>query len=216
MSDAKNFYDFVSNENPFAFLKDYDKQEFKLIKHELEALQKIQPKFIPAIVDSSVLLNERTATINTVIRNGINENIMKGVSILNKNNIVHDILNHKIISNVGFVETSKKAAELSEIGFDPSNVKKHRYNMGALKYIIDVFKNYLDLDGMEDVVLDMYRLKSINKQKMLREKVYKAIKDKIDDDIYLKMNFDNDIVEDVYEEAENLHKLEIFFSEINY
>lgn len=216
MSDAKNFYDFVNNENPFGFFKDYDKQEFKKIKHELDALQKIQPKFIPAVVDSSVLINERATSVNTVIRNGINENIMKGVSILNRNNIKHDILNHKIVSNTGLIETSKKAADLSEIGFDPSNVKKHRYNIGALNYIMSVFKNYLDLDGMEDIVLEMYRFKSINKQKMLREKVYNAIKDKIDDDILLKMNFDDEIVEDVYEDAKRFYNLEKFFSDSKY
>lgn len=216
MSDSKNFYDFVNNENPFAFLKDYGKQEFKYKKQELEAIQKIQPKFIPAVVDKSVLVNERMATINTIIRNGLNENIMKGVSILNRNKISHDIFNYKINSTAGMLETSKKAAELSEIGFDPNNVNKHRYNMTALDHFFVVFKNYLDLDGMEDVVLDMYRLKSLKKQTMLREKVYNAIKEKFDNESALKMNFDDDIVEDAYQDAENLYNLECFFNNSKY
>jgi hypothetical protein len=208
MPDSKNFFEFVNNENPYAYLRKYDDNDFKKdhVKTKLDAIQKIQPKFIPCIMDQSVLTNERSTTVNFVIRNGINENIMKGLAILARNNIENDINQYKSASSSA--EAYTKANELRDVGFDVSFVKKHRFNMQALNFIINKFKENINLDGMEDIILDLSRLKLINKQKILRDKVFKAIRDKLDDEAILKIDLNCEIIEDPLLEAEMLVKLE--------
>ncbi|WUR04121.1 uncharacterized protein VNE69_07187 [Vairimorpha necatrix] len=216
MPDSTNFFDFLNNENPYAYLRNYENHPFKKdnLKVKLDALQKIQPKFIPCVMDQGVLSNERANTVNFVIRNGVNENIMKGVEVLEKNNIAHDIYTYQIVNQTNVVELSNKAAELQDIGFDMSYVYKHRYNFLGLNYIMDVFKKYIDLEGMEDIVLDICRLKLINKQKILREKVYGAISEKLEDESIMQINIEKDIKEDPIEEAKTLINLKRKFSDL--
>lgn len=216
MPDSRKFYDFVNNENPYAYLRKYEDNEFKKehIKTKLDSIQKIQPKFIPCIVDQSVLNKERSTTVNFVIRNGINEYIMKGIAILNRNHIQHDLNQYKIENTVNTAEAHAKAQNLQDVGcVDVNFVKKHKFNIGALYYIIDKFKQHIDLDGIEDIVLDISRLKLINKQKILRDKVYKAIQDKISDDMMVKIDLTCDINEDPLSQAEKLINLEKKLSE---
>lgn len=213
MPDSKNFFEFVTNENPYAYLRNYDDNDFKKdnVKTKLDAIQKIQPKFVPCIMDQSVLNNERSTNVNFVIRNGINENIMKGLAILARNNIENDISQYKSVSSSA--DAHIKANELKDVGFDVNFVRKHRFNMQALNYIIDKFKENINLDGMEDIILDISRLKLINKQKILRDKVFKAIQDKLNDEVILKIDLKCDIIEDPLSEAEMLLKLEKKFAE---
>ncbi|EEQ82612.1 hypothetical protein NCER_100650 [Vairimorpha ceranae BRL01] len=210
MEDSTDFFEFVNNENPYAFLRNYADNSFKnpKIKDKLDALQKIQPSFVPCIVDQTVFANERTTIINFIIRNGINENIMNGTEILNKNNIEHDIGKHEIVNQSGTLELRAKAADLKDLGFDTSYVHKRRYNITALNTILEVFKNHIELDGMEDIILNIFRLKLINKQKLLRDKVFTAVNEKLDNEAVLKIDLQKEIIDDQMEEARQLLKLE--------
>lgn len=61
---------------------------------------------------------------------------------------------------------------------------------------------------MEDIILNIFRLKLINKQKLLRDKVFTAVNEKLDNEAVLKIDLQKEIIDDQMEEARQLLKLE--------
>jgi len=61
---------------------------------------------------------------------------------------------------------------------------------------------------MEDIILNIFRLKLINKQKLLRDKVFTAVNEKLDNEAVLKIDLQKEIIDDQMEEVRQLLKLE--------
>lgn len=174
MRDTKYFYEYLNNENPFAFLNSYDKNKFieEKTKKRLESLQKIQPKFIPCAMDHNVLSSEHNSTMNLVITNGINRDISRGLELLKAHGI-------NVINNP-----------------------------------LETFKKHLDLGDMEDIVLNIYRLKLLSKQNILRNKVHEALKERVDEETIAGIDFEKCKGENSLEDARRLIELEEKKSEI--
>lgn len=205
MKDTKYFYDYLNNENPFAFLKGYDKNKFleDKTRKRLESIQKIQPKFIPCSMDPNVLSTEHNNTMNIVIKNGINKDINKGLDLLKKHNVEYD-------QSVFHQSESKRSKDMSlfyDIGYN-KEYQEYNFNLMNLENILEVLKRYSHLGDMEDIIIDIYRLKLLNKQNIIRNKVYEALRERVDDEAIAGIDFDKPVKENSLEEAKRLIELE--------
>lgn len=97
--------EYIINENPFAFARGYSKGPFldEQIKRNLDAVQHIQPKFIPFGVDTYTLKDEQAFKIRKAVENTIKDLLDEGMKILqrtdeNKEDIlIENIENEKIL-----------------------------------------------------------------------------------------------------------------------
>lgn len=83
--------EYVNNENPFAYIRDYFENPFldPAIKPKLDALQQIQPKFIPLGIDLHTLKAEQMIKTNMVIEEHIREMLNKGMKLIGNTSILN-------------------------------------------------------------------------------------------------------------------------------
>lgn len=80
--------------------------------------------------------------------------------------------------------------------------------MRSVNCILDVFKFCLEFEGMEDVVQKYYDLNQLTSKKVLREKVFNVVKDKVDEEVMMNIYTEIDIKEDLLEDARRILELE--------
>ncbi|EOB12727.1 hypothetical protein NBO_375g0005 [Nosema bombycis CQ1] len=193
MKESKYFFEYLNNENPFAFLKGYEKNKFNdpNVKKRLDSIQKMQPKFIPCTLDPGILSKEHNHAMNKIIKDGINQDINQGLNILLRNKVVFDqnaFLQGKTDTN----PPGDTALRFCDVGYD-SDHKNFDFDLPKIDHILEIFKNNLNLENMKDIVIEIYRLKLFNKQNIIRNRVYDAIKDKLDDENIASIDFNKPI-----------------------
>lgn len=67
--------EYINNENPFAYIRNYSGNPFldPAIRPKLDALQQMQPKFVPLGIDPNTLRTERMVKTGTIIESRIME-----------------------------------------------------------------------------------------------------------------------------------------------
>lgn len=187
MKETKYFYEYLNNENPFAFLNGYEKNAFldKKIRKRLESIQKMQPTFVPCGFDPDILSKEHNNAMNVIIKNSINQYIHKGLQLLIKHNVDFDGAE---FAQLGSGNVHHNSLDFSSVGVDIAK-EEQSYNLLRLDNILWILKKHSSIEGMEDVIISIYKLKLLNKQNMIRNRVYNVIKDNIDNEVVSGMDF---------------------------
>ncbi|ADM12398.1 uncharacterized protein Eint_100720 [Encephalitozoon intestinalis ATCC 50506] len=77
--------EYINNENPFAYMKEYFENPFldPEIKLRLNALQQMQPRFVPLGINGSVLKAEQAAKTKAIVESQIERLLQEGMSLIN-------------------------------------------------------------------------------------------------------------------------------------
>ncbi|KAF9763758.1 hypothetical protein NGRA_1053 [Nosema granulosis] len=205
MRETKYFYEYLNNENPFAFLKGYEKNKFleEKTKKRLDSVQKLQPKFIPCAIEPNIFSTEHNHAMNTFIKNGINQHINNGMWLLKEHNVDFD---QSLFEQIGStnINNDEYVHAFCEVGYNKDH-RELKFNLVRLDEILDLFKRY---SFCEDIIIEIYRLKLLNKQNIIRNKVYEALRDKVDDETIANIDFDKPIHENPIEIAKRVIELE--------
>lgn len=150
-------HEYITNENPFAYMKDYLENPFldPDIKLRLDALQQMQPKFIPLAITASILKTEQAAKAKAVVHLQIESLLDKGMAL------------------IGSTELSRE----------------------------DALRTRIDDPRILDILIDINRLRLLESQDRLREKVYYALKDVIPQDTAATIDCSLPVEENYLEDA---------------
>ncbi|KAG5860239.1 hypothetical protein KMI_02g03310 [Encephalitozoon hellem] len=79
--------EYISNENPFAYMKEYSENQSldPEVKLRLNALQQMQPKFIPLGINSRILKAEQAIKTKAIVEFQIEKLLDEGVRLIDSN-----------------------------------------------------------------------------------------------------------------------------------